>query len=285
MSKRISKINDVELRILESNPPQLLIQCAGLASSSGWGNPHLVPLKSEPKNGIYEYEFVADPPAGIVLPVLSPIVASLQLSEIPGDFKGVLIHSATNSEEQTVATDQPEGPSSPVKNVEPLLGAAVVNDKLLLRVRSGGCTSKRNFQVEINRGFTGVPPFFVIIYRVMEDHCDAHLPDGIELTYSFAELGLDPGTDLFITNPIGRRFAMPNRPVMPDPIQWPPIPFPWPTSPPPIPWPWPQPDPGPWPPHPWNPFDPRNPWGPAGPRPMNPFGGGSIGGRNGKFLN
>ncbi len=276
MAKRISQVNEVELQILESNPPQLLIYSKGMASSSGWGNPQLVPLKKKPTNGVYEFEFVADPPTGIVLPVLTPIRAVFHMKEIPTDLKGVIVHSATNKIKQDALTDRPSGtPRQPIRLFESLLGVSVLEDKLVLRVRSNGCTTKEHFEVEINRGFTGVPPFFVSVYRTFADVCKAIVPDGVEITFTFAELGLEPGTDLIITNPIGRKIPFIHSPRIPESdFPFPSIPIPWPVGPPPFPWPWPIPDPNPWPPHPWNPIDPSNPWGPRGPRPGNLFGGG-----------
>ncbi|MEM9896827.1 MAG: hypothetical protein AAF789_10695 [Bacteroidota bacterium] len=270
MSQKVFEVKEVNISILESLPPQLLIEASGIASSSGWSNPTLVPTGSQ-KDGIYEFDFMADLPTDGFLTVLTPIEGSHVIQDIPADLKGVKVIAEQNSITQQTASKEPRnvgviGPTMP--KIEPLLGASVFEDRLVIRAQSGGCTKKEHFRIDINRGVTGIPPFFVTVTRLVDDHCRAFLPNGIELTYTFKELGLDNGTDLIFTNPIGSKTA-----TLPLNLQEAMPTINWPLNPPPSnPWPWPFPVPSPWPQHPWNPIDPRNPWGPFGPRPVNPFG-------------
>jgi len=53
-----------------------------------------------PSDGIYEYEFVATPPGGTVIQVLTPIKAHTVRTSIPDDLKGIRVKAASNSVEQ-----------------------------------------------------------------------------------------------------------------------------------------------------------------------------------------
>ncbi|MEM1406213.1 MAG: hypothetical protein AAGG59_05520, partial [Bacteroidota bacterium] len=235
MSQKVFEVKEVNISILESLPPQLLIEASGIASSSGWSKPTLVPTGSQ-KDGIYEFDFMADPPTGISLTVLTPIEGSHVIQDIPTDLKGVKVVAKQNSIAQQTASKEPKsiGGTGPIlPKIEPLLGASVFEDKLVIRVKSGGCTKKEHFRIDINRGVTGIPPFFVTVTRLVDDHCRAFLPNGIELIYTFTELGLDNGTDLIFTNPIGSKTA-----TLPLNLQEAMPPINWPLNPPPSnPWP------------------------------------------------
>ena len=52
-----------------------------------------------PPDGMYDFDFDATPPTGIVPQVLTPISAELVLTEIPKGMKGVKVHSKSNSKE------------------------------------------------------------------------------------------------------------------------------------------------------------------------------------------
>lgn len=270
MSERIFQIKEVELLILESFPPQLMINVSGFASTSGWTQPELRVDDNDPSDGVYEYEFVATPPRGIALQVLTPITASLHLGEIPQDFKGVKIHASSNSVEQKTASQKSkilEEQTSSVaeRTVERLIGFRHTDDKLIIRVKSGGCTQKEHFKVEINSGFTGMSPVFATVYRLTPDHCKANIPNGIEVEFTFEELGLPDDTDIIVVNPVGKANQRRSGLTINVP-SFPPQPFPWPVTPSPRPLPDPQPIPWPTNPFPWptNPF----PWPTPSPRPQ-----------------
>ncbi len=75
---RVFSVKTVKLAILKSNPPMLSIVAHGQVTSTGWRNPNLVPLEKKlSPDGILDVEFVADPPKGISLPVLTDIVGDL----------------------------------------------------------------------------------------------------------------------------------------------------------------------------------------------------------------
>lgn len=271
MSNRVIAVKSVDLLLLESDPPQLQIIAEGTVPNPGYHNPRLVPVASAPSDGIYEYEFVADASDGMVIQVITNVTATTTITDIPDDFKGVRVLASTNEKEALEAIDNSASAPqvNPTLQLETLLGARVGHDKLVLQVRSNGCTSKRDFKVVTNYDPYGFALVYAQVYRVREDHCRRHMPDGLEVIFTFKELGLLPGSDVYILNPISRnQFGNILERLRGIPRELPRIP-PW----------WPDPGPIPWDPR--DPRDPRNPWGPWGPRGPRPGPDDTLGGRFG----
>jgi hypothetical protein len=99
--EKIAQIDSVSVSLIKTNPPQLKIDAQGQAASPGWTNPTLSPrvYVQPPPDGIWDFDFVATPPSGVVPQVLTPISAGLVLKEIPTGMKGVRVHSKSNSKE------------------------------------------------------------------------------------------------------------------------------------------------------------------------------------------
>jgi hypothetical protein len=97
MSTKIHKVDIVELQFLKRNPPQLIVEANGTVSTTGWESPELIMLEIAPVDGIYQFDFCATPPTGIVPQVLMPISGSYVFEKIPEDIKGVQIHASSNS--------------------------------------------------------------------------------------------------------------------------------------------------------------------------------------------
>lgn len=85
---------------------------------------------------------------------------------------------------------------------ETILGANIEQGALAVRVASNGCTDKDYFDVDVDR--EGDSRFTVEFDRTREDHCRAYFPDGVELVWSYAELGLPLDAKVSIANPVGR---------------------------------------------------------------------------------
>lgn len=81
-----------------------------------------------------------------------------------------------------------------------LKGADVTGNAVTVRVSSNGCTTKEFIGTDIRR--MGDDRFSVGFYREKEDYCRANLPEGIALTWSFAELGIPDGADVSIRNTV-----------------------------------------------------------------------------------
>jgi hypothetical protein len=96
---KIFRVDTVTIHILKTNPPILAIQASGTVGSSGWKNGKLIPYiyVKPPADGIYEFDFVAEQPSGITLPVLLPITAEGQWENFPPTLKGIRVYSSTNN--------------------------------------------------------------------------------------------------------------------------------------------------------------------------------------------
>lgn len=69
---------------------------------------------------------------------------------------------------------------------------------LIVRVDSGGCTTKDDFEVGVSDG----SPVDVTLTRKSPDLCKAFLADGVELSWTYADLGLEPGEGVTVRNPV-----------------------------------------------------------------------------------
>ncbi|HEY0437128.1 MAG TPA: hypothetical protein VGC92_10835, partial [Phenylobacterium sp.] len=75
----------------------LTIASIGLAPTTGWTHPRLSPYVyiKPPADGVWDFDFVADAPAGIVADVLTPVAAAW-FGIAPDWCKGVRVHAADN---------------------------------------------------------------------------------------------------------------------------------------------------------------------------------------------
>ncbi|MGB3625434.1 MAG: hypothetical protein WA989_06395 [Henriciella sp.] len=81
-----------------------------------------------------------------------------------------------------------------------LKGADVSANSITARVSSNGCTTKDFIGTDVRR--MGDDRFSVGFVREKDDYCRAMLPEGIALTWSFAELGIPEGAEVKIRNEI-----------------------------------------------------------------------------------
>ncbi|WLB90285.1 MULTISPECIES: hypothetical protein [Bradyrhizobium] len=108
-TKRSDDVQSAVIKILKSDPPQIVVSASGRTSSTGWTNPKLGAWYyfDVPKDGIQDFDFTADEPAGISLPVLAPVSADAAITRDPANYwgkgkplQGVRIHARTNTIEQ-----------------------------------------------------------------------------------------------------------------------------------------------------------------------------------------
>lgn len=97
--EKVMEVTEVKLAVLESFPPKLQINVSGTVPTGGWSNPKLKPyiFIQPPPDGIYDFDFVADPPDGPATQVISPIHADYLWNSFPENVKGVRVHAAQNS--------------------------------------------------------------------------------------------------------------------------------------------------------------------------------------------
>lgn len=98
MQSKILTATSVSLEIQKTNPPNLIISADGIVNSGGWKNGQLVPFIyiAPPVNGIYEFDFIADRPTGMVTQALTPIKAEFTWEDFPLELNGVKIYSSDN---------------------------------------------------------------------------------------------------------------------------------------------------------------------------------------------
>src|SRR5688500_17453041 len=97
--EKVLEVLEVHVAILESFPPKLQITASGTVRTGGWSNPRLDPYVfiQPPPNGIYDFDFVADPPEGPATEVITPVEAVHVWENFPEGVKGVRLHAVQNS--------------------------------------------------------------------------------------------------------------------------------------------------------------------------------------------
>ncbi len=94
---KVFRVTQVTVIKQSESPLRLIIQVMSLAASSGWTNPRLEnSADPTPADAVLEFSFEADRPSGIVLPVLTPISASTEVSPSNG-ADAVIVSARTNS--------------------------------------------------------------------------------------------------------------------------------------------------------------------------------------------
>jgi hypothetical protein len=99
MTRKILRVDFIELRVTKGEGGTLLIVAEGTVPISGWNDAYLVPYIyiQPPIDGIYDFDFVAEPPTGMAAEILLPIIASHTWHKYPADLKGVRVNASTNN--------------------------------------------------------------------------------------------------------------------------------------------------------------------------------------------
>ncbi|MNH67951.1 hypothetical protein D3C87_320220 [compost metagenome] len=93
--------------------------------------------------------------------------------------------------------------------LEPIHAAAFTHDMAVFWVSSNGCTAKKNVMPIVTRLRDSA---VITLRRLDEDRCLDVKPDGVQLQWSFEELGLEPGAQVSVNNPyMMRPHAGPNQ--------------------------------------------------------------------------
>jgi len=97
-------------------------------------------------------------------------------------------------------TDQPQTPetASLPGHVEPVHAAVIAQNQAAFWVSSNGCTAKADIQPVVRQSSEGP---IITLRRIKEDRCRDLQPEGVEMRWSFEELGLANGTRLSVENP------------------------------------------------------------------------------------
>lgn len=82
--------------------------------------------------------------------------------------------------------------------LESIHAAALTKDQAVFWVTSNGCTEKKDLTPIVSiRGADAV----ITLRRLEQDRCDHPMRDGVQLKWTFEELGLPPGAPVSINNP------------------------------------------------------------------------------------
>ncbi len=82
--------------------------------------------------------------------------------------------------------------------IEPIHAAAITRDLAVFWVSSNGCTDKDDLRPIV--GHMGADST-ITLRRIEQDDCETPMADGVELIWSFEELGLTPGSRVSVNNP------------------------------------------------------------------------------------
>ena len=104
-TEKIYSIKNVSLKILKKNPAALLIEVEGSTSTTGYTHPKLEPriYVMPPLDGIWEFDFYADVPTGIVGQMITPISTHYEWDKYPAkEVKGIKVYSQTNDKTEKI---------------------------------------------------------------------------------------------------------------------------------------------------------------------------------------
>jgi len=83
--------------------------------------------------------------------------------------------------------------------LEAVRSARIADGRLTVRVDSNGCTDASHFAVDLTPADDGWTD--IALRRTAQDLCKALVPDGVEVSWSLTELGLEPGAQARLVNP------------------------------------------------------------------------------------
>lgn len=103
-----------------------------------------------------------------------------------------LVDRFTGSEPAIAAVEAAPG------QIEPVHAAAIVQDQAVFWVSSNGCTRKADLTPVVRRaGDSSV----ITLRRIREDRCLEPRAEGVEMRWTFQEMGLAPGSRVSVENP------------------------------------------------------------------------------------
>lgn len=82
--------------------------------------------------------------------------------------------------------------------LEPIHAAAITRDLAVFWVSSNGCTDKSDLTPVV--GHVGAAST-ITLRRIEQDECKTPIANGVEVIWSFEELGLTPGSRVSVNNP------------------------------------------------------------------------------------
>ena len=84
--------------------------------------------------------------------------------------------------------------------LEPLKAVNIGASDVTVRLASGGCTSKSTVEASVDKD--GRKEYEIAVERLTEDSCKAYMPDGVALTWTYAELDIPAGSYVRVLNKV-----------------------------------------------------------------------------------
>lgn len=134
----VADVSDIQVSLVDSNPPLLFIKVTGIVPSEGWSEPQLIPFQyfAPPQNGMYDFTFMAKSPLGFAEDKQTSITA--QTTMIAEGVNGVIIHSEGEPKTYLIT-----GPLTSLSLVMEVLSIQVVQSEIIVsgNVRTTGWTN------------------------------------------------------------------------------------------------------------------------------------------------
>jgi hypothetical protein len=94
----ILRVDQAEILVLESYPPQFRLRARGKVTTAGWTSPQLRQRKTvgPPPDGVFDFDFIATPPTDPAAQAITSIEATTWLA-LPATARGVRVNSQTNA--------------------------------------------------------------------------------------------------------------------------------------------------------------------------------------------
>jgi len=129
---------------------------------------------------------------------MAPAIKALLLAALSAPMlSGCVIYANDGGEDVSVRVGSETTKVAEVE-AEVLRAARFETGALVVRVDSNGCTDASDFAVALAEGDTTD----VTLTRRTPDLCRALVPDGVELRWTYEDLGLEAGDTARVTNPI-----------------------------------------------------------------------------------
>jgi hypothetical protein len=127
-------------------------------------------------------------------PVIKLVVAAAILSPL---LAGCVVYESTGGDEIAVRVGS-QTTTAEAAPLESLRDVRFDGGAVAVKVDSNGCTQASDFAVEVADGGTVELTFT----RENQDLCKALVPDGVELRWTYEELGLGAGKAVVVRNPV-----------------------------------------------------------------------------------
>lgn len=110
-------------------------------------------------------------------------------------LSGCVIYADDSDEKDVIVRFSDQAPPS----LEAVRAARIENGRLIVRVESNGCTDAADFAVDLVPSSDGGTE--IALRRTDPDLCKALAPDGVEVSWSLTDLGLEAGEQAYLVNP------------------------------------------------------------------------------------